>query len=276
MIYDSDQIEHLNCKIMQTNIMNRIPGFDEIVFEIRNKEYGAYRLRKKYSQNVLLGMLIGIVFISTAVITPYLNAKAMENLKIRTGRLVDLKMENLDQPLENVVVPPPPPPPAESIAPVRYIAPLIVDSIKPEDVKQLMTADQAQTEVKNEEVSAVPEIQVEVKEEEVPVEIYIAVEEMPVYPGGDASMLKYINENSVYPEAARENNVQGTVTVRFVVNYKGIVEQVSLIKGVDPALDNEAMRVVKSLPPWKPGKQSGRPVNVAFSVPVKFTLLTGR
>jgi periplasmic protein TonB len=261
---------------MQTNIMNRIPGFDEIVFEIRNKEYGAYRLRKKYSQNVLLGMLIGIVFICTAVITPYLNAKAMENLKIRTGRLVDLKMENLDQPLENVVVPPPPPPPAESIAPVRYIAPMIVDSIKPEDVKQLMTADQAQTEVKNEEVSAVPEIQVEVKEEEVPVEIFIAVEEMPVYPGGDAAMLKYINENTLYPEAARENNVQGTVTVRFVVNYKGIVEQVSLIKGVDPALDNEAMRVVKSLPQWKPGKQSGRAVNVAFSVPVKFTLLTGR
>lgn len=260
---------------MQTNSLNRIPGFDDIVFEIRNKKYGAYRLRKKYSQNVILGMLIGIAAICMAVIMPYLNAKAMENLKARSERLVDLKMENLDQPQEKIELPPPPPPPpVETVVQVRYVAPQVVDSIKPEEVKQLMTADQAQTVVKNEEVSVVQEVQVEVKEEEVPVEIFVAVEEMPVYPGGESEMMKFIYAHIAYPEVARENNVQGTVTLRFVVNYKGMVDQVSLIKGVDPSLNNEAIRVVKMLPQWKPGKQGGKPVNVSFSVPVKFKLLT--
>jgi protein TonB len=260
---------------MQTTSLNRIPAFDDIVFEIRNKNYGAYRLRKKYSQNVILGMLIGIAAICTAVITPYLNAKALENLKIRAERLVDLKMENLDQPQEKVELPPPPPPPpVEAAAPVRYVAPQVVDSIKPEDVKQLITADQAQTVVKNEEVSVVQEVQVEVKEEEVPVDIFVSVEEMPAFPGGDEAMMKFIYANIAYPEVAKENNVQGTVTLRFVVNYKGMVDQVSLIKGVDPSLNNEAIRVVKMLPPWKPGKQGGKPVNVWFSVPVKFKLLS--
>ncbi len=259
---------------MQINSLKRIPDFDDIVFEIRNKEYGAYKLRKKYSRNVLLGMLIGVAVICTATIAPYLNAKAMEDLKKRTERLVDIKMENLDQPQQNVEPPPPPPPPpAETVAPARYVAPVIVDSIKPDEVKQLMTADQAQVEVKNEEVTAVAEVQVEVKEEEAPVDIFVIVEEMPAYPGGEDAMMKYINSNIVYPEVAKENNIQGTVTLSFVVNYKGVVDNVKLIKGVDPSLDNEAIRVVKSIPQWKPGRQGGKPVNVSFSVPVKFKLI---
>jgi protein TonB len=259
---------------MQINGLKRIPDFDDIVFEIRNKEYGAYRLRKKYSRNVLLGMLIGVAVLCMAVITPYLNAKAMESLKKRAERQVEIKMENLDQPQEKVEPPPPPPPPpAETVAPVRYVAPVVVDSIKPEEVKQLMTTDQAQSEVKNEEVTVVQEVQVEVKEEEAPVEIFVVVEEMPSFPGGEDAMMKFINSNIVYPEIAKENNIQGTVTLSFVVNYKGIVDNVRLIKGVDPSLDNEAIRVVKSIPQWKPGRQAGKPVNVSFSVPVKFRLL---
>ena len=84
------------------------PSFDDIVFENRNKEYGAYRLRKKYSRNVIIAILIGVVIIGTAVITPYLNAKAVEKREKRTERQVEIKMENLDQPTE-IVAPPPPP-----------------------------------------------------------------------------------------------------------------------------------------------------------------------
>lgn len=85
----------------------KAPAFDDIVFEIRNKEYGAYRLRKKYSRNVLVATLIGVIILSTAIITPYLNAKAAESRTKRAERQVEIKMENLDQPTD-VVAPPPP------------------------------------------------------------------------------------------------------------------------------------------------------------------------
>ena len=135
-----------------------------------------------------------------------------------------------------------------------------------------MTADQAQVEVKNEEVQVVTEVREEVKEEEAPTEVFVVVEEMPSFPGGDAELMKFINGNIVYPEIAKENNIQGRVILRFCVTYKGLVDQVQILKGVDPALDNEAIRVIKMLPGWKPGKQGGKPVNVWYSVPVTFQL----
>ena len=250
-----------------------IPKFDDIVFELRNQEYGAYRLRKKYSRNVMIGMLIGILIIGTAVITPYLNAKALENQKRREQKLVELKMENLDAPQDVAPPPPPPPPPpAEVVAQVKYVPPVLVDSVKPEEAKQMMTADQAQTEVKNEDVQVQEVVQEEIKEYEAPAEVFVVVEEMPTFPGGDPELMKFINSNIVYPEIAKENNIQGRVILRFCVTFKGGVDQVQVLKPVDPALDNEAVRVIKMLPPWKPGKQGGKPVNVWYSVPVTFQL----
>jgi periplasmic protein TonB len=253
--------------------MNKAPAFDDIVFEYRNKEYGAFKLRKKYNRNLFIGMLFGIIILGTVIITPYLNAKALENQKKRAEYQVAIKMENLDQPAEAPPPPPPPPPPpAEAVAVIKYVAPVVVDSIKPEEAKQLMTADQAVVEVRNEEVTAVQEVQVEVKEEEAPVEVFVVVEEMPTFPGGDPAMMKFIYANIAYPEIAKENNLQGRVILRFCVTYKGTVDQVQVLKGVDPALDNEAIRVIKMLPAWKPGKQGGKPVNVWYSVPVIFQL----
>jgi len=250
-----------------------IPKFDDIVFELRNQEYGAYRLRKKYSRNVMIGMLIGILIIGTAVITPYLNAKALENQKRREQKLVELKMENLDAPQDVAPPPPPPPPPpAEVVAQVKYVPPVLVDSVKPEEAKQMMTADQAQTEVKNEDVQVQEVVQEEIKEYEAPAEVFVVVEEMPTFPGGDPELMKFIYANIVYPEIAKENNIQGRVILRFCVTFKGGVDQVQVLKPVDPALDNEAVRVIKMLPPWKPGKQGGKPVNVWYSVPVTFQL----
>jgi periplasmic protein TonB len=250
------------------------PPFDDIVFEVRNKEYGAYRLRKKYSRNVLIAMLIGIFILSTAIITPYLNAKAAENRAKRAERQVEIKLENLDQPNETVAPPPPPPPPPQDVVQqAKYIPPVVVDSVKPEDQAQLMTADDAQVEVKNEEVvEVVQEVKEEVQEEEAEPEPFVVVEEMPMFPGGDAELLKYIAEHTNYPEVAKENNIQGRVIVRFCVTSKGGVNQVSVLKGVDPELDAEAMRVVNSLPTFKPGKQGGKPVPVWYMVPITFTL----
>jgi protein TonB len=253
---------------------NNSPAFDDIVFEDRNKEYGAYRLRKRYNRNVTIALLIGILILATAVITPYLNAKASENKSKRAERQVQIKMEKLDQPNEQAPPPPPPPPPpTDVVQQQKYVPPVVVDSIRPEDVKQLMTADQAQTEVKNTEVvEAVQTVKEEVQEAEAEPEPFVVVEEMPMFPGGDKALLDYIGEHTQYPEIAKENNIQGKVIVRFCVTPKGGVSQVSVLKGVDPELDKEAIRVVNTLPTFKPGKQGGKPVPVWYMVPISFTL----
>jgi periplasmic protein TonB len=250
------------------------PAFDDIVFEVRNKEYGAYKLRKGYNRNVTIALLIGIIIIATAIITPYLNAKAAENRSKRAERQVVIKMENLDTPHDVVAPPPPPPPPpTDVVQQQKYVPPQVVDSIKPEDLKQLMTADQAQTEVTNTDVvEVVQQVKEEVQEAEAEPEPFVVVEEMPSFPGGDVALLKFIMEHTQYPEVAKENNIQGRVIIRFCVTAKGGVSQVSVLKGVDPELDKEAIRVVNTLPPFKPGKQGGKPVPVWYMVPITFTL----
>ncbi len=252
----------------------KAPAFDDIVFEHRNKEYGAYSLRKKYKRNVIIALLIGVALMSTVIITPYLNAKAAESRTKKTERQVEIQMENLDQPNETVAPPPPPPPPPQDVVQqARYVPPVVVDSVKPEEATQLMTADEAQVEVQNEEVvEFVEEVKEEVQEEEPEPEPFVVVEEMPMFPGGDPALLQYIAEHTNYPEVAKENNIQGRVIVRFCVTSKGTINQVSVLKGVDPELDKEAVRVVESLPAFKPGKQGGKPVPVWYKVPITFTL----
>lgn len=106
-------------------------------------------------------------------------------------------------------------------------------------------------------------------DDEVP---FVVVEKMPMFPGGDAGLLKFISDNVRYPEFARLNNISGRVIVRFCVTSKGGVSQVSVLKGVDPELDAEAIRVVKSLPRFQPGYQAGKPVPVWYMVPITYTL----
>jgi TonB family protein len=105
-----------------------------------------------------------------------------------------------------------------------------------------------------------------------PEEVFTVVEEMPQYPGGDEALMKFLMENIKYPAEAKEKNIQGRVIVRFVVNYQGNVEKVETVRGVDPLLDTEAVRVVSMLKGFTPGKQKGKPVNVWYSVPVTFQL----
>lgn len=101
---------------------------------------------------------------------------------------------------------------------------------------------------------------------------FVVVEEMPMFPGGDVELLKFIGTNTVYPESAKSSNIQGRVIVRFCVTSKGKIDLISILKGVSPDLDAEAVRVVKSLPEFKPGRQGGKPVPVWYMVPITFTL----
>ena len=103
-------------------------------------------------------------------------------------------------------------------------------------------------------------------------EPYIVVEEMPTFPGGELELLKFLSENTLYPESAKERGVQGRVILRFAVETDGKVGRTSVLKGVDPDLDAEALRVVSTLPDFRPGKQDGKPVPVWYMVPITFTL----
>jgi protein TonB len=111
-----------------------------------------------------------------------------------------------------------------------------------------------------------------VEEEEVTNEIFTVVEDMPAFPGGDAALLKFIGSNLKYPVIAQENGIQGRVIVSFVIERDGSVADAVVVRGIDPSLDKEALRVVKSMPKWTPGKQRGKPVRVKYTLPVTFRL----
>ena len=102
--------------------------------------------------------------------------------------------------------------------------------------------------------------------------VFDVVEVMPQFPGGQIAMMKYIMENMKYPEQAMKEGIQGRVTVSFIVEKDGRVSNVRLLRSVQPLLDKEAIRVVKSMPKWSPGKQKGKPVRVRFNLPVMFKL----
>ena len=159
---------------------------------------------------------------------------------------------------------PPPPPPQQTVADIIEI---VDDKVEVNDDFMSTEADE-NTTVEIQEVVDV------VQEEEVVEEpqVFFIVEDMPEFPGGELALRKYIAENVRYPEMAKENDIQGTVYVRFVVDTDGSVKNVEVIRGVDQLLDKEAKRVVESLPKWKPGKQRGKAVKVSHSVPIKFAL----
>lgn len=103
-------------------------------------------------------------------------------------------------------------------------------------------------------------------------EVFVTVEDMPVFPGGQGKLMEFLAKNVKYPVVAQQNGIQGRVVVQFIVNKEGKVVKPEVVKGVDPSLDNEAIRVVSSLPTWKPGMQRGKAVNVKYTVPVIFRL----
>lgn len=249
----------------------KVPEFDEIIFENRNREYGAYDLRKRYSSvtgfSILLAVAICVTFVTVSFITT-------ESAAGTTAELTSV-VAVLDSYDPNMIrVEPPAAPPAELEKAVQNVAPeivtdtSIVTSFIPitEELTRLITDGDV-----NDTVMRAVEEPVEIAPEEP--EAYIFVEEMPEYPGGNRALLEFIAKNLRYPSEALENNIEGRVILQFVVREDGSVGRVEILKGVDPLLNQEAVRVVGSLPKLKPGKQNGVPVPVWFSVPVTFQLI---
>ena len=159
--------------------------------------------------------------------------------------------------------PPPPPPPAVQEVEVLNV---VEDDVEVEEI-EINTEDD-----KDVEVVIAPPVEAPVEEEEEEV-IFMVVETMPEFPGGQQVLFKYLGENVKYPVIAQENGIQGRVICQFVVNKDGSIVDVVVVRSSgEPSLDKEALRVINSMPKWKPGKQRGKPVRVKYTVPVNFRL----
>ena len=161
--------------------------------------------------------------------------------------------------------PPPPPPPAQVVTEVLNV---VNDDVDLEQ-QDIVTSEDNQKEAQHQTYT--PPAVVE-EEEESAQTIFTVVEEMPKFPGGDGELLKYIGKSIKYPVIAQENGIQGRVICSFVVNRDGSIVDAEVVRGVDPSLDKEAIRVINTMPKWSPGKQRGKPVRVKYTVPITFRL----
>jgi protein TonB len=264
---------------------------DDIVFANRNKAYGAYALRTEYPKIVTRALLIGGAIFVLGVLTPtIITALAPEEDE---QAMVEVNLVNLPPPppIDPNEPPPPPPPPVEmpKVNTVKFLPP----EVKPdqevpeetpppavEELKEAVAAEKTQVGDPNaEEVIAAPEAtaaptRVEVAVEAAPKEeqVFTVVEQQPEFNGGMAALGQYLGKNLRYPAAAQRANVSGRVFVSFVVNTDGSIQDVAVLKGLGFGTDEEAIRVIKAMPKWRPGKQSGRPVRVKYNLPINFTL----
>ncbi|MFN4146034.1 MAG: energy transducer TonB [Runella sp.] len=263
---------------------------DDIIFENRNKAYGAYDLRKAYRPTLTKATAIGGALFLLAMLSPALISLIPKEEQQLNMSEIDL-MKIPPPPIDPNEPPPPPPPPIEmpKVATVRFLPPEVKQDEKvPEEspppvVEELQKAvisnktqegdeNAAETIVAPTELAPVKE---EVKVvEAAPVEdqIFQVVEQQPEFPGGMSALMQYLSKNIKYPAAASRANVSGKVFLTFVVNTDGSIQDVQVLKGLGFGCDEEAQRVIKGMPKWKPGKQSGRNVRVKYNLPVSFVL----
>ena len=269
------------------------PKWVDMVFAGKNKEYGAYQLRKGTSGRNIKALLI--LVIAAALVGGFLAWKVIEQKQAEEQQayMEAMELAKLQQQAkkeEKKKEPVKPKVEMKKEIPVaretqKFTAPVIKkdNEVKPEDElktqDELMNTktaigaldvkgnDDANGEVlKIKEAVAQPEPKPEVEK------VFDVVEQMPSFPGGPAALMEWLSNNVKYPVVAQENGVQGRVVVSFVVERDGSITDVKVVRGVDPSLDKEASRVVRAMPRWIPGKQNGSAVRVKYNVPVAFRL----
>ena len=273
------------------------PKWVEMVFAGKNKEYGAYQLRKGTSGRNIKALLI--LVIAAALVGGFLAWKVIEQKQAEEQQayMEAMELAKLQQQAkkeEKKKEPVKPKVEMKKEIPVaretqKFTAPVIKkdELVKEENqVKQMDKLDdkvavgtENKEGVKDRTVEAVRnDIAVAAPppppapKPEVATKIFDVVEEMPSFPGGNGALMSYLASNIKYPVVAQENGVQGRVIVSFVVERDGSISDVRVARSVDPSLDREAQRVVKSMPRWSPGKQNGSTVRVKYTVPVVFRL----
>ena len=209
----------------------------------------------------LVYVLMGLVFVLSLVYVA-LEWTEREVTKYEVTDTDFLFEEEVEIQQTSQETPPPPPPPAVQEVEVLNV---VEDNVETESIE-------VNTEETEQEVVIAAPIEAPVEEEEEEV-VFVVVESMPEFPGGQQALFKYLSENVKYPVIAQENGIQGRVICQFVVNKDGSIVDVEVVRsGGDASLDKEAIRVIKSMPKWKPGKQRGKPVRVKYTVPVNFKL----
>lgn len=250
--------------------------WDDIVFENRNKEYGAYQLRQGYGRNVFIGFGITAIVVAFILLLPVLS-------KLFGGDTVQEKVAPRKLVYTDLSAPPPidkpkPPPPQIQLPKlqkvIKFVPPKVV---KEEVVEEIPTIQEIkQNEVASVAVDGATDVVFEEPVEEVvaedPNEIFTVVEQQPEFEGGYEALTMYLRNNMRYPVMARKMGVEGTVHVSFLVNKTGSISEVKVLRGISAECDKEAIRVVEAMPSWKPGRQNGHNVYVRMVMPLKFRL----
>lgn len=272
------------------NHQENLETLEDIVFQNRNKSYGAYILRADYQNVIKKALIIGIGIFCLAILTPMLWAKVDRDSKtevIADVLVMEQPPKEEVKPIEPVTPPPPVEPEPQAKSQIRFTEPEIVDDSKatelPPDQDALSEAvnigtqnivgvdEPIPTEDPDANKSSQPEMPVAVKVDESN-QIFTAVEQNPEFMGGMDALLKFLQKNLRYPTPAVNANVGGKVFMQFVVGQDGSITKVDVLKGIGFGCDEEAQRVVKLMPRWSPGKQSGRPVAVRYTLPISFQL----
>ena len=265
---------------------------DDIVFENRNKSYGAYLLRKQYDKHVRNGLIAGTLLFLLIVFIPVISEFVSKIAGSLENKETIVKVDLIPPPPLNPEEPPPPPPdvpppPPPSKPTIRYTPPVVKADDEVQDEEPPPTMDELKDiaiSTKTQEGSADgvdlgildeygtgpadPPLTEAPKKEE----IHTRVEQMPQFGSGERELLEYLAKNIKYPTIARENGIQGTVVIQFVVDKDGSVTEPTVVREVGGGCDEEALRVIKTMPKWIPGKQQGKPVKVRYTLPVKFKL----
>ncbi len=264
-------------------------SMDDIVFEGRNKAYGAFQLRKLYDKHMTRAMIIGIILFVLLVSTPNIIRLIKGFLPETDNDLVMREVTLAEPPPIDPKKPPPPPPPKVDPPPIKdqikFVPPVVK---KDEEVKEEEPPPPTVEEIKDKEIATetkegqedgvdegllepepAPAVIEEAPREEEP---FTYVEQMPSFPDGTEAMYKYIYDKIKYPAIARENGISGQVIVQFVVSKEGDIQKAKVVRGIGGGCNEEALRVVNGMPKWKAGKHNGRAVPVTFTLPIKFVL----
>ena len=251
-------------------------GWCDLIFEGRNKQYGAYKLRTQTGKRNVKAIITIAILAALCIVLFYIKAG------YDAYQAAHAKNENQVEEKKEVV--------KEVKSSIKFTAPVIKKDaeVKPEEemktqdqIMQTNTAigaldvkgnsDQGEILKVTQRVETEP-VKTEAPKPEVENKVFDVVEQMPSFPGGQGALMQYLANNIKYPVVAQENGVQGRVVVSFVVERDGSITDVQVVRSVDPSLDREAQRVVKSMPKWIPGKQNGQAVRVKYNVPVSFRL----
>jgi protein TonB len=261
-------------------LFKNIPDFDDLIFESRNREYGAYTLRKGYKYAVIAGIILATIIGCGAVIIPFVSRPPNDRVLAGGTRYINVQMENLEPPSEEFYVPAPPPPPESSIAQdiIKYVAPEVVDTLIQIDQSQVSTdeiiANAGDNPVETEGAGFGDEIFSGDGEGGMATdEPFFLVEVMPTFKGGNINRFReWVQKRTNYPQEALDKKIQGRIFLTFIIETDGAVSNVTVVKGVDPLIDNEAVKAIEASPKWSPGLQRGQPVRVRYSLWLSFVI----